>query len=343
MQKQFQLAIVGVGAITMNAHMRAVLGLPSVEIAALVDRSPARVESAGAFFGREFRYFPSVEAIDIPIDGAIVATPNHTHYAVSKALLERGIPVLVEKPLTENLAEADELLALSEAKGALIAAGYSTRFRDSVELAARLVAGEHFGKVESFSYISGSKGGWSPVDGYVVPGKRVGGVLTVHGAHFIDRMLNWFGYPAAFEYFDDGEAGPEANCVAKFLFNTADGRTIAGRMQFSKTAQLADELVVRTGQGLLILPDGDFIVRFRPHGSSIVYTLDDSGPKPERVGRNTFEREIEDFVNAVRGNTAPRVDGKAARESVRLLTDLYSVRQPLPHPWSSVVAAGEAA
>ena len=58
--------------------------------------------------------------------------------------------------------------------------------------------------------------------------------------------------------------------------------------------------MVRTEQGLLTLPDGDFVVLFRPHGSEVVHSLEDRAPRPMRVGTNNFERQIEDFVNAVR-------------------------------------------
>ena len=241
MQPKFRLAIVGAGQITMSAHLKAALALPFVEVAALIDRSEARVRNAGRFFGRDFAYFPSVGGAARRRRRRARRNAEPRAFRRRQGASRTADSGACRKAADRGLAEADELVALGKANGTLIAVGYSTRFRQSVELAARLVAEERFGKVESFSYISGSKGGWSPVEGYIVPGKRVGGVLTVHGAHFIDRMLNWFGYPAAFEYYDDGEAGPEANCVAKFEFEAASPAACSSRKPRSSPTSLWSE------------------------------------------------------------------------------------------------------
>lgn len=67
----------------------------------------------------------------------ISATPETTHYPMAKAALEAGKHVLLEKPIAITLAEADELIAISEAKGLKFTIGYSQRFNAKQALAKR--------------------------------------------------------------------------------------------------------------------------------------------------------------------------------------------------------------
>ena len=58
--------------------------------------------------------------------------PTQYHHEVAKAFLERGVHVLLEKPITTTLAEADELIALAKAHGAVLQVGHLERFNPVV-------------------------------------------------------------------------------------------------------------------------------------------------------------------------------------------------------------------
>jgi predicted dehydrogenase len=62
------------------------------------------------------------------IDAAIVATPTRQHYAVALDLLQHGIHVFVEKPITTSVADADELVAVAQARGLVLQVGHVERF-----------------------------------------------------------------------------------------------------------------------------------------------------------------------------------------------------------------------
>src|SRR5204862_431709 len=68
-------------------------------------------------------------------DAVTIAVPTATHAAVAAPLLERGIPVLVEKPLARSVREADALVALAARTGTILADGHTERFNPAVEAA----------------------------------------------------------------------------------------------------------------------------------------------------------------------------------------------------------------
>ena len=334
----FRLALVGAGKITAGSHLPAALALPDIEVAAIVDPVAERAHEAAAWFGRTIPHAPRLEDVLGRIDGAVIATPNHTHYALARTCLEAGVPVLVEKPLTETVKDAEALATLSRARGVALVTGYCTRFRESFRIVADACRGALFGPVESMHHQDGSAGGWAPLDGYRGAEGGGGGVIMVTATHFLDRMTQWFGQPEILSYRDDGEAGPEANALAEFRF-TIDGRSVPARAHWSKTARLGNATMIRFRDGVLKVPDGEVPPRFRAHGSAIVHSLTMPTAFADFVGRTVFERQLEAFVAAARGQREPAVTLDEAVEQVRLVARLYAARQPLVQDWRAETPA----
>ncbi|MCE5974870.1 Gfo/Idh/MocA family oxidoreductase [Sinirhodobacter sp. WL0062] len=91
--------------------------------------------------------FTSESAREDGIRAVSIATPNNTHYEISRAALEAGIHVICEKPLTFTTAEAEELQALAEARGLIIGVTYGYSGHQMIEEAARLVASGALGEI----------------------------------------------------------------------------------------------------------------------------------------------------------------------------------------------------
>ena len=72
--------------------------------------------------------FASLDEISDSVDAVSVATPTETHFAVARQFLERGKHVLVEKPITDNLREAEELVSLARQKHCVLQVGHVERF-----------------------------------------------------------------------------------------------------------------------------------------------------------------------------------------------------------------------
>ena len=328
MAERFRLVLIGAGRIGAQAHFPAALACDEIEVVGIVDPTKERAEQLTKAYGLSIPVFDAVPAALANAEGAIVATPDATHLAVAKQCLEAGVSVLVEKPVTSTYQEALELQRAARGTRAFVMVGYVTRYRRNVQLLKSLLATRHFGTVSSFAYQYGTVGGWAPFSGYGAT-RRGGGVLTVTGSHFLDRMIMLWGYPKSTEYWDDGENGPEANAVAKLVF--ADG--VVGNVRCSKTAQLPGALVLDTEEGSVELRDFDTAeIRLRPkRAAKVEYSIDGTEPAREV---DTFVEQLKDFARACRGTpSAIACDLTQGMESIRLIDELYAKKQLLACDW----------
>jgi len=81
------------------------------------------------------------------IQAVSIATPNNTHFAIAKAALEQGIHVVCEKPLCFTLAEAEQLQALSKAKGKIVGVTYGYAGHQLIEQARAMVEAGELGEI----------------------------------------------------------------------------------------------------------------------------------------------------------------------------------------------------
>ena len=126
-----KVAVVGAGVMG-KYHAAIYASLPQAELVALVDPDPKRRADAAASFG--CLVFPDVESMlaRVEIDAASVAAPTAMHYGLSRALLEAGVHVLVEKPVATDVQQALSLMELSQRLGMILQVGHITRFYRAV-------------------------------------------------------------------------------------------------------------------------------------------------------------------------------------------------------------------
>ena len=79
--------------------------------------------------------FASLDELLGEIEAAVIVVPTPAHHAVARQALERGVHLLIEKPITTTLAEADELLSIASRKGALLQIGHVERFNQALRAA----------------------------------------------------------------------------------------------------------------------------------------------------------------------------------------------------------------
>ena len=94
------------------------------------DARPERAEQVSKELG--VQAFSDVAALIEECDALTIVVPTPSHFDVARAALERGRHLLIEKPLTRTLAEADELLAIADRTGALIQTGHVERFNRAI-------------------------------------------------------------------------------------------------------------------------------------------------------------------------------------------------------------------
>jgi predicted dehydrogenase len=326
---KFKIVIIGAGAISQAAHVPAVLASPVAKLVGVVDPDVDRARALCRSFGVEAAVAADVGQLGVEFDGAIVAAPNDLHAPITLSLVQKGIPVLVEKPVATSVDAARELTRAADEKGVVVAVGYHTRFSGACRMLKHAIDSERFGRVLRFAHQDGSRGGWSPLSGYNLDTKRAGGgVLVTTGTHFLDRLIWFWGSPAKVSFRDNASGGPESHCIAHFVFRNGD-RDIAGLAIFSKVVALPEMTVVETTEGLLLMPsDAGETITFRPNGDRLLeyeVRFARSGHDPRKL----YQRELEDFIDACRSGRKPCVDAGMATASLELLSRLYEARQPL--------------
>jgi predicted dehydrogenase len=149
------VAVVGVGVFGRN-HARVYQELErqgeAVRLVGVVDSDLGRADAVAREFG--CRAFGSVEQMlttHSEIRAASVATPTVHHLDVARALMEKGVDVLIEKPLAASLAEADELVQLAAAHKRIAQAGHLERFNPAVRATIPLLTQPMFFEVHRLS------------------------------------------------------------------------------------------------------------------------------------------------------------------------------------------------
>ncbi len=122
-------AVIGAGQFGRN-HCRVVYESARAELAFVVDTDAGRAAEGAAAAGAQT--LADYRELAGKVDAAIVATPTTAHEEVASALLEAGIDVLVEKPVTPDVAAAERLIAIAERRGRILQVGHLERFNPAV-------------------------------------------------------------------------------------------------------------------------------------------------------------------------------------------------------------------
>jgi predicted dehydrogenase len=129
--------VIGVGALGRH-HARVWAGVEGARLAGVFDTDTARAAAVAAEHG--CRAFPDPGSLLAEVDAVSVAVPTESHHRVARLALEAGKDVLLEKPMTATLEEADDIMALAAARGAVLQVGHIERFNPAT--AALLSAGK---------------------------------------------------------------------------------------------------------------------------------------------------------------------------------------------------------
>ena len=127
---EVRVAVVGVGHLGRH-HARIYSTLPGCRLVAVVDTSKERAKEIGGEYGAEAYTDPA--ALKGHVDAVSIAVPTEVHREVAAPFLEAGTSVLVEKPITATLEEADALISLAASSGAVLGVGHTERFNPAVE------------------------------------------------------------------------------------------------------------------------------------------------------------------------------------------------------------------
>jgi predicted dehydrogenase len=196
-----RIVVVGAGLIGPR-HAQSVQTNPSTQLTAFVDPSPTALPIAQSF---AVPCFPSLQSLleSLPEDqhphAAIICTPNHTHVPVAKQLVAAGIHILLEKPVSDSIESAQDLLTTlnqPQNKDVKILVGHHRRFNSYVQTTKSLLTSNSLGTpiaVNGLWTLQKPDDYFAPPLGAWRADKSKGGVFGINLVHDIDLLHFFFG------------------------------------------------------------------------------------------------------------------------------------------------------
>jgi predicted dehydrogenase len=316
----------------VGSHLPALAVTKGVEVTAFCDRRRDQAVEARRLLGNASAAVVSDPAeLKGLADAAIVAVPSRLHAPVSNTLLSLGMDVLCEKPIAATTADAQSMVRTAREHGRLLAVGLVSRFNRNNELFKRLLAERAAGDLREVIVEWGTVLDWHMTsDSYFNKATTGGGVLFDMGIHAVDRVVWLFGMPADIEYEDDAYGGVECNALVRCVL-TIEGRKVPCRMQFSWTHGMPGRITVVGSESTIEIPiaEPDSLAMTRMvAGRPVRFETRVSPPTGD-----AFQRQTEDFVQAVRDRREPFVTGASAAEGLVVVEQAYAVKKQLRQPW----------
>lgn len=328
-----RLGIVGCGYVTVLSHLPASLLTPQVAITALADLNLERAQEVAQQF-----YIPTATAdyseLFGQVDGVIVAVPHNHHARVTLDFLQRGIPVLVEKPMAMSVAECQQMIAAAAANNVALAVGQVRRFYDSSQLVKRLLETRFLGNVlrfEAEEAVLFDNFNASPFT--LLP--PAGGVLFDTGPHVLDALHWWLGDFAQIAYWDDAMTGVEANC--RLEVTTVD--SVPGVIELSRTRRLANEVRIWCEQGVIKIGAANaygVIIEADQFAGPIAAAHVVDADKAKQI-TPFFARQLHNFAAAIQGRAPLLIPGAEGMRAIATMQRCQAERQPMATPdWAQI-------
>ena len=321
-----RIGVVGAGALGFH-HTRILRDVPGATLVGFHDLNVERAASVSAELGAAA--FPTLESLLADVDAVSIAVPTPSHYAVAVPALERGIHVLVEKPIATTLDEADALLAIAHRTGAIVQTGHVERFNRAVRAALPYVDSPRF--IES-----------DRLAPFNPRGTDVAVVLDLM-IHDIDLVRTFVGgavssvaavgVPVLTPFVDIANARLtfEAGAVANITASRVSRERMRKLRIFQQSGYLSLDLAAGTGEFYRLRQDVDratFVRRAQGAQAleSFVERIQLEAPEGEPL-----RLELEAFVRAVSGDEPVSVSGDDGREALAVaLTIVRDIERTMP-------------
>jgi predicted dehydrogenase len=333
---RMRLAVVGAGHLG-RFHARVAANLSDARLVAVVDPIAFAREQVATETGAK----PIADFRDLfgLVDAAIVATPTALHYDVARELLLGGIHVLVEKPITTTVAQAEELVNLADRQQLVLQVGHIERFNPAFTAVSN--------RLHDPKYITARR-----LSTYTFRSTDIGVVLDLM-IHDIDAVLSLTQSPITrIEALGISVMGNEedmvdtrlhfaSGCIAHLTASRVSYETVRSMQVFTDECCATIDFGAR--QARLVQPSAEILNR---QFAVDALSADQKNYFREQLFAellvksevpvtdcNAMEQEQIDFIRAIRTSSEPRVTGSAGRDSLAVAQDILEKVQA--HRWDS--------
>ena len=315
-----RVGVVGTGALGYHhARLLSRLAGGDVEFAGIHDINPARAAQVAHELG--VTAHPSLAALLDGADAVTVAVPTSAHTAVGGAVLQRGIHVLMEKPLADSVAGAETLVRAARERGVVLQVGHVERFNRAVRAAAPYLDEPRFLQIDRLAPFQPRGTDVAVILDLMIHDLDL--VLELVGAEVTDVRAS--GVPLLTPHVDI------ANARIEFA-NGAVANLTASRVSRERTRKL--RIFQPTGYFSLDLAQGaGAFFRLKPGWQTMGATTLEQIVEHVRLEAPEAEPlrlELESFLRAVRGEEEVVVSGAAGAQALALAFRVADAVQASP-------------
>ena len=327
-----KVALVGAGFMAQVAHIPSLGLVNGVEITAIADLDEQTANSVAARHGipRVYRTSSELLAGEAELDAVIVATPRMHHAESAIPLIERGIPVLLEKPLEATVAAGADIVAAQARGGGIVVVGYHNRYDPAFLEAERHLWEGALGSVR-YARIHSFGGAWKA--GALLPGEIDLSVAPTASGPPVAQSRDGRTFPPEVEWVEGWIH--EVNMVRGLLgeptevsFST-NGMPRLALVQFEQAQGLFEVgLVHPAGTPFDCTIDiqcekGSIALAFAPplvfrQPSTITITTPAGVSRPSLAYTESFVAEVVHFLRCARGEEQPRTGLAEAMRDLEL-------------------------
>lgn len=304
--KKVRVGVVGVGYLG-KFHAEKYSHMNAVELVGVVDIDPLKAQKIAKQVNTSA--FTHYDQLFGKVDAVSIAVPTPVHYTVGKAFLKRDVDVLIEKPMTTSIEEADELIRTAEAGGLILQVGHLERFNPATVALQDIVKRPLFIEAHRLSVFKDRNTDVSVVLDLMI--------------HDIDLILNFVqaevksihaaGAPVICEHVDIANVRLEfdSGCVANVTASRISAKNERKIRIFQKDAYIS--------------------VDFANHDITVIGQSDDAS-NPLIPGMDikqlsfskadALEQELSAFITAVSSRQAPQVSGRAGRQALTFALEI---------------------
>lgn len=328
MTKKIRTAVIGVGHLGQH-HARILKSAEKSELVAVVDANDARAAEFGAKY--ECQGLTNYHDLAGKVDAVSIAVPTSQHYSVASWFLEQGIHTLVEKPICQSIDEAERLVALAKAKGAVLQIGHIERFNPALR--------QIKSQIEGVAFIEAHR--LSP---YPFRSMDIGVIMDVmiHDLDIILSLVN--SRPAAIHanatallskcHEDiasarvEFESGAVANITASRVSDkVARKMRVFCRNKYVNIDFAAKKALIYKKSPRMEAPDFDITTIDASKLTNPMHFVFNDLIRIEQVEINEVEplrAELEHFLDCVDAGGAPEVSGQDGLNAIRLASDILT-------------------
>jgi predicted dehydrogenase len=323
MSGSLRVGVVGTGSLGYH-HARLLRDVKTAAFSGFYESNTDRAETVSRELG--VRAYSSLDELLADVDAVSIVVPTKAHFAVAKAALAAGKHLLIEKPITATIEEADELLALAKAKGAMVQIGHIERFNRAIRAALPHVDQPLFIDSDRLAPFSPRGSDVAVVLDLMI--HDIDLLLTLTGAKV--REISAVGIPVLTPSIDIANARLtfENGAVATITASRVSRDRMRKLRIFQRNGYLSLDLAAGTGEMYRLRPDMDL--------SALIRTAQPLEAFVERVAIEAPEGEplrleLESFVAALNGESPVAVSGEDGREALAVaLRIVREIERTLP-------------